>query len=187
MKFSEKVVILTHVPKAKGNITPVTVRFDDGHMMESYTISGLGRVTRNCKGEWYLVPSDGELKKMGCDERMPFKFEELSLAMRHMIEGAEDYLQSYEISENYEVYTYKACPGTFVKFMLHDGEWTATVRIGKNRATNSDHALKILFGKYAWMHEANESEAYSTVEVGASEEEIPQIMLRYLSTVACYN
>ena len=187
MKFSKKVVTLTHVPKDKGNVTPITVRFDEGQMMESYTVSGLGRITRNYKGEWYRLQSDGELKNFGCDERVPFAFQELPLTMRHLIEGAEDYLQSYEVSENYEVYTYKACPGTFVKFMFHDDEWTATVRIGKNKETNSDHALKILFGKYAWMHDANESDFYSTAEVIASEEEIPHIMLRYLSTVARYN
>ena len=187
MKFSKKVVTLTHAPKDKGSVTPITVRFDDGKMMESYTVSGLGRVTRNCKGEWYRIQSDGELKNFGCDELVPFEFQELSLAMCHMIEGAEDYLHSYEIGENYEVYVYQACPGNFVKFMLHDGVWTAAVRIGKDRATNSDHALKILFGKYAWMHKANESDFYSTAEVIASEEEIPHIMLRYLSTVARYN
>jgi len=187
MKFSEKVVTLTHVPKDKGNITPITVRFDDGQMMESYTVSGLGRITRNYKGEWYRIQSDGELKNFGCDERVPFKFQELSLTMRHMVEGAEYYLRSYEISENYEVYAYQACPGTFVKFMLHDGEWTATVRIGKARATNTEHALKILFGKDFWMHEADESEWHSIAEAKVSEDEIPHIMLRYLSTVACYN
>lgn len=187
MKFSEKVVTLTHAPKDKGNITPITVRFIDGQLMEAYTVPGLGRVTRNCKGEWYLTKSDGELKNFGCDDRIPFEFQDLSLTMRHLVEGAEDYLRSYEISENYEAYAYQACTGTFVEFMLHDGEWTATVRIGKNRVSNAEHALKILFGKDFWMHDADESQWYSIAEAKVSEEEIPYIMLRYLSTVACYN
>ena len=187
MKFSEKVVTLAHAPKGKERLTPITVRFVDDMITESYSIPGLGRFTRYSNGEWFAINDDGETKELGNDLKVPFKFEPLEIKLTHLIEGTVAYLRSYEIGENYEVYSYQACTETFVDFMFFAGEWTAEVRIGKDVLAPKEDLLKILWGKEFWQHNADENSWYYIAKAEVPEEELPYIMLRYLSTVSDYN
>jgi len=182
VKISEKVITLTHVPKNKGDLTPITIRFNDGKMIaRSYKVPDLGRITRDYKGKWYLIQRDGEVKNWGTDKSLPFESQSISLTMHHMVEGAEDYLRTYEVDKDYEIYVYQAYLSTFVDFMFHAGEWTASVRVGKDTASDKNDVLKILWGKEFWRHESEECNLYYKAKGIVPEAQISDIMLRYLS------